>query len=117
MSAHDQDKVTDEVTGTVTTQHEWDGIQELDTPLPRWWLWTFYITIIWGIGYTIAYPAWPLLSSATSGLIGYSTRGEVAQEIAAVNAANAEVSQRLAAADLSQLSSKLGPFAPAAPEP
>ncbi|WP_147124437.1 cytochrome-c oxidase, cbb3-type subunit III [Shimia ponticola] len=94
---------TDDITGIDTTGHEWDGIQELNNPLPRWWLWTFYITIIWGVGYTIAYPAWPLVSSATAGLIGYSTRGEVAQEIARVDAQNAEVAERLANADLAAL--------------
>ncbi len=46
-----------------TTGHEWDGIQELNTPLPRWWLWLFYATIVWSIGYWIVYPAWPLVSS------------------------------------------------------
>jgi cytochrome c oxidase cbb3-type subunit 3 len=40
-----------------TTGHSWDGIEELNTPLPRWWLWTFYLTILFAIGYTIAYPA------------------------------------------------------------
>ena len=40
-----------------STGHSWDGIEEYDNPLPRWWLWTFYATIIWGIGYLIAYPA------------------------------------------------------------
>ena len=44
-----------------TTGHEWDGIEEYNNPLPRWWLWTFYATIIWSVGYTIAYPAWPLV--------------------------------------------------------
>ena len=48
-----------------TTGHEWDGIHELNTPLPRWWLWLFYATIIWAIGYWIVYPSWPLASSAT----------------------------------------------------
>ena len=47
----------DEATGTSTVGHEWDGIEELDTPMPRWWLWTLYLTIVWGIGYVIAYPA------------------------------------------------------------
>ena len=42
------DKDVDAITGTETTGHEWDGIKELNTPLPRWWLWTFYATIIWG---------------------------------------------------------------------
>ena len=36
-----------------TTGHDWDGIEELNNPLPRWWVWTFYATIVWGIGYTI----------------------------------------------------------------
>lgn len=87
-----------------TTGHEWDGIEELNNPLPRWWLYTFYITIVWGIGYTIAFPAWPLVQGATAGLLGYSTRGEVAAEIAAVNARNADVAATLASADLSTLS-------------
>jgi len=93
----------DDVTGIETTGHDWDGIKELNNPLPRWWLWTFYATVVWGIGYTIAFPAWPLINSATSGLLGYSTRGEVAEQIAAVDARNAEVSARLASADLSTL--------------
>ena len=56
MSSHDH-KDIDDVTGTDTTGHSWDGIKELNNPLPRWWLWTFYITIVWGVGYTIAFPA------------------------------------------------------------
>jgi len=93
----------DPITGTDTTGHEWDGIKELNNPLPRWWLYTFYATIAWGVAYTIAFPAWPLINGATSGLLGYSTRGEVVEDIAAVDARNAEVSQRLAAADLTTL--------------
>lgn len=93
----------DDVTGVDTTGHDWDGITELNNPLPRWWLWTFYLTIVWGIGYTIAYPAWPLVSSTTSGVLGYSTRADVASDIAAVDARNAEVSAQLAQADLSTL--------------
>lgn len=86
-----------------TTGHSWDGIEELNTPLPRWWLWVFYATIIWSIGYVIAYPAWPLINGATPGLLGYSTRGEVAREIAAVEAANADVVARLVATDLTKV--------------
>ena len=56
----------DEVSGVETTGHEWDGIKELDNPMPRWWLWTFYATIVWALAYTVAYPAWPLISSATA---------------------------------------------------
>jgi len=93
----------DDVTGTDTTGHEWDGIKELNNPLPRWWLWTFYGTVVWGLAYTIAYPAWPLVNSATAGLLGYSTRAEVAQQIAEVEAQNAALADALASADLTTL--------------
>ena len=86
-----------------TTGHEWDGIREYDNPLPRWWLWTFYITIIWGIGYTILYPAWPLINGATPGLLGYSSRAEVAADIQRFKDANAEVDSRLASVDLAAI--------------
>lgn len=86
--------------GVDTTGHEWDGIQEWNNPLPRWWLWTFYGTIVWGLGYTIAYPAWPLVDRATAGLLGYSTRADVAAEIAAVEEARSGMMERLATADL-----------------
>jgi len=86
-----------------TTGHVWDGIQELNNPLPRWWLWTFYATIVWAIGYTIAYPAWPLINGATAGLLGYSTRAEVAEQIAAVQAQNAALETKLASVDLAAI--------------
>ncbi|MBY6049112.1 cytochrome-c oxidase, cbb3-type subunit III [Vannielia litorea] len=87
-----------------TTGHTWDGIQEYDNPMPRWWLWTFYATIVWGIGYTIAYPAWPLVKGATEGILGYSTRAEVQAEIDSFDAANEGMRQRLVEADLNQIS-------------
>lgn len=83
-----------------TTGHVWDGIEEYDNPMPRWWVWVFYATIVWGIGYTIAYPAWPLITQATPGLLGASTRADVAADIAAVDAANSAIKERLIAADL-----------------
>jgi cytochrome c oxidase cbb3-type subunit III len=89
-----------EVRQVETTGHSWDGIEEYNNPLPRWWVWVFYATIVWGIGYTIAYPAWPLITRATPGLLGASTRADVAVEIAAVDAANAAIKEKLIAADL-----------------
>ena len=86
-----------------TTGHSWDGIKEFNNPLPRWWLWTFYATIVWGIGYTIAYPAWPLIREATPGLIGYSTRAQVADEITRFETANAAIEARLVDADLTAI--------------
>ncbi|MCF6446129.1 cytochrome-c oxidase, cbb3-type subunit III [Nereida sp. MMG025] len=87
-----------------TTGHSWDGIEELNTPLPRWWLWTFYACIVWGIGYTIMYPAWPLITGATPGLSGFSTRANVAADIAAVDQANGPINERLVGAELTQIS-------------
>jgi cytochrome c oxidase cbb3-type subunit 3 len=83
------------VTGTETTGHEWDGIKELNTPLPRWWLWTFYGTIVFAIGYTIAYPAWPLISSATTGLLGYSSRANLDADLAVAKQAQASLLNRI----------------------
>jgi cytochrome c oxidase cbb3-type subunit 3 len=72
----------DHVSGRSTTGHEWDGIKELNTPLPRWWVITFYLTIVWAVGYWIVYPAWPLLWSHTTGIWNYSSRADVATELA-----------------------------------
>lgn len=88
-----------------TTGHSWDGLEEYNNPLPRWWLWTFYVTIIWGVLYTIAYPAWPLINGATQGVLGFSTRANVAEDIAAVEASNASNMQALANVELASLAS------------
>ncbi len=76
-------KRIDQATGTETVGHEWDGIEELDTPMPRWWLWTLYATIVWAVGYVILYPAWPLVESGTRGVLGWSSRGQLAAEMRA----------------------------------
>lgn len=57
--ADNQEK--DQISGVETTGHEWDGLKELNNPAPRWWLWVFFITVIWAIGYWVVYPAWPTL--------------------------------------------------------
>jgi cytochrome c oxidase cbb3-type subunit 3 len=94
---------TDDVTGTATTGHEWDGIKELNTPLPRWWILTFYATIVWALGYTILYPAWPLVTSATPGVLGYSSRADVAAEIAGAQSAQAQWLEKIRAASLDEI--------------
>ena len=78
-----------------TTGHSWDGIEEFDNPMPRWWLWTLYACIIWAVGYSIAYPAWPMINSATAGILGWSSRGEVTEQIAAVEEGNASINTQL----------------------
>jgi cytochrome c oxidase cbb3-type subunit 3 len=96
-------KKIDESTGTATMGHEWDGIEELDTPLPRWWLWTFYATIVFALGYVIAYPAWPLINSYTPGLLGWSSHGALEKELAAQDARMAPIRKAIAATDITAL--------------
>jgi cytochrome c oxidase cbb3-type subunit 3 len=93
----------DKVTGTATTGHEWDGIKELNTPLPRWWVFTFYACIVWAVGYWIVYPAWPLVSGYTSGVLHYSSRANVAVELANLEKIRGDKMQTLGAASLADI--------------
>jgi len=93
----------DRVSGTTTTGHEWDGIKELNTPLPRWWVITFYITIVWAVGYWIVYPAWPLLWNHTTGILQYSSRADVAVELANLEKIRGDKMVALGAAPLADI--------------
>ena len=93
----------DKVTGTATTGHDWDGIKELNTPLPRWWIITFYACIVWAVGYWIVYPAWPLVSGYTSGVLHYSSRADVAVELANLEKIRGEKMVTLGAASLADI--------------
>ncbi|WBU65685.1 cytochrome-c oxidase, cbb3-type subunit III [Paracoccus aerodenitrificans] len=86
-----------------STGHSWDGIEEYDNPLPRWWLWMFYATIVWGFGYTIFYPAWPMINGATQGILGTDYRKEVAAEIQRYDEANASIQQKLVETELNAI--------------
>jgi cytochrome c oxidase cbb3-type subunit 3 len=86
-----------------TTGHSWDGIEEFNNPLPRWWVWVLYLTIIWGIAYTVAYPAWPLLTGHTQGVIGSDQRADVEADIKKFDDANAPIKAKLIAADLATI--------------
>jgi cytochrome c oxidase cbb3-type subunit 3 len=101
--ADDRKQTIDKVTGTPLTGHSWDGIGELDTPLPRWWLWIFYATIVWAIGYWVVYPSWPLISSYTKGTFAWASRSAVATELADLKTQRAPMLDRLAAAKLDQI--------------
>jgi cytochrome c oxidase cbb3-type subunit 3 len=97
------DRKIDDATGVPTMGHEWDGIEELDNPMPRWWLWTFYACILFAIGYCIAYPAIPLLDHATKGVLGWSSHGQLAAETATADAAQASTRAALAKVDMATL--------------
>ncbi len=94
--ANKEPKPSDEVR---TTGHEWDGIEEWNNPLPKWWLYTFYACIIWAIGYWIVYPAWPTVSSYTKGYLGYSQRAQVNKDIATAKERTAVFSEKIAEGD------------------
>ncbi|OUR79650.1 cytochrome-c oxidase, cbb3-type subunit III [Alphaproteobacteria bacterium 46_93_T64] len=103
----------DEVSGTETTGHEWDGIKELDNPMPRWWLWAFIISIVWGVIYMAAYPAWPLITEATKGFLGYSSRAELADTMNAVQVSRQKYINSINALSLEEIrnDSELARFA------
>ena len=99
----EEHKEIDAVTGTATTGHEWDGLRELNTPLPRWWLWLFYITIVWSVGYWIVYPAWPLLTNSTQGVFGYHTRTALLEDLDALKQQRGPMMDKLAGASLAEI--------------
>ena len=93
-------QVKKEAAQVETTGHSWDGIEEYNNPLPRWWVWILYACIAWGIWYSIAYPAWPMLTQATQGYLGYDNRQAVEAEIKRFDDANADIKAKLIAAPL-----------------
>lgn len=93
----------DELSGVETTGHEWDGIKELNNPLPRWWLWTLYATIIWSAGYVVLYPAFPGLTSASKGIWNWSSRADVRIDAAAVEQGRQAINDQIAAMDINAI--------------
>jgi cytochrome c oxidase cbb3-type subunit 3 len=92
--------------GVETTGHEWDGIKELNTPLPRWWLWVFYACILWAIVYWVLFPAWPMVSDYTKGVLGYSQRATVMANIDQTRASQAGLNNAIEKASLAEIKSK-----------
>ena len=105
MSKHDRKGGPDAAgsAGPGTTGHEWDGIQELNNPLPRWWLWLFYACIAFSLIWVVLYPAWPGITGATPGILGYSSRANVRNEIAAVEKGREAVLSQLTTIPIEQL--------------
>jgi cytochrome c oxidase cbb3-type subunit III len=93
----------DAVTGRETTGHEWDGIKELNTPLPKWWLYVMYATILWSVIWWFLYPSWPGLTGHFGGLLGANQRLELDARMAAAGAAQAQYVQRIAEASLEDI--------------
>jgi cytochrome c oxidase cbb3-type subunit 3 len=97
------DKHIDEITGVETTGHEWDGVTELNNPMPKWWVQIFYACIAFSVVYVFFYPAIPMITDHTRGLLGYSARGEVAEKIAAHTEMQSVWKDRIAEVSLAEV--------------
>lgn len=93
----------DVLTGKDTTGHEWDGIKELNTPLPKWWLYIFYATVVWAAVWAVLYPSFPTLSSYWPGTSGWTQRGAVIGQMDAAKAERAPILARIRAASLEDI--------------
>ncbi|MBK9082611.1 MAG: cytochrome-c oxidase, cbb3-type subunit III [Rhizobiales bacterium] len=104
MSSHnDHAAPVDPVTGMATTGHSWDGISELNTPLPKWWLWIFYATIVWALGYFVVYPSWPLAQGYMPGIWNWSSRAAVSADVAELQKMRSADNAKLAAMPLADV--------------
>ncbi len=97
------DREVDEHSGVETTGHEWDGIRELDNPLPRWWLWIMYASIAVAIVYWILMPAWPGVHGYTRGFLHASDRAAVVGKLAELKTLRGVQAARLTNASLEQI--------------
>lgn len=86
----------DALSGVETTGHEWDGLKELNNPLPKWWLYIFYVCIAWSLAYYVFYPAWPTGTSYTKGILNWSMREEIVEKLAEAKASQAKYVDKIA---------------------
>ncbi|MDR3373262.1 MAG: cytochrome-c oxidase, cbb3-type subunit III [Ancalomicrobiaceae bacterium] len=96
-------KEIDQHSGIETTGHEWDGLKELNHPLPRWWVYIFYACIVWSFGYFILYPAWPGITGYTAGILGHSNRNEALADVEALKTAREASAKAIATASFDQI--------------
>lgn len=93
----------DALSGVETTGHEWDGLRELNNPLPKWWLYVFYVCIAWALVYFVLYPAWPLGKSHTTGLLGWTMREQIVEELAAAKQKQSKFTTAIAAKSVDEI--------------
>ena len=96
-------KEIDPVSGVETTGHEWDGLKELNTPAPRWWLWVWFVTIVFSVGYWFVYPTWPTLSGHTAGTKDWTEYRELQEHQGEITTMRAKYEARFADASLDDI--------------
>lgn len=82
-----------------TTGHVYDGIEELDNPLPAWWFYMFVITIVWGVGYLVAYPG----MGNFPGLLGWTQVGQHDKSVEQANEKFREMRDKYLALPIAQI--------------
>ena len=99
----------DHHSGVETTGHEWDGLKELNNPLPRWWVLTFWACIVWSIAYWVVYPSWPMCQGAdraadyAKGIWHVSERAEAMKGVAADKAAQSKYVDKIGQLSVAQV--------------
>jgi len=93
----------DALSGQDTTGHEWDGVKELNTPLPTWWVYTFYATIVFAVVYCVLYPSWPWINSHTQGVLGQTNRADLVRELDQQAKARGTFVERIRSASLEEI--------------
>ena len=93
----------DPATGRTTTGHEWNGIEELETPIPRVVIFFLVVTTLFAIGYWVLMPAWPLGVTYTKGLLGIDQRAVVTKQVKDAATARAAWTGRIAEASLADI--------------
>lgn len=102
----DHSPEVDPHSGVETTGHEWDGIKELNNPLPRWWRFIFWGSVVFSIVYWVLMPAWPALPGMqgnTRGVWEHSDRGNVAVAVAEARAERSALGSQLMARDVGEI--------------
>jgi cytochrome c oxidase cbb3-type subunit 3 len=104
MAVEEQDPHT----GFTTTGHEWNGIKELNTPVPRPVYFFLIATFIFSVGYWLLMPAWPTGADHTKGLLGFDDRGRLAETLKKAALDRASWTQRIAAEPGTQVQADAG---------
>lgn len=93
----------DPLTGVKMTGHDFDGIKELRSPLPTWWVGVFLACVIFALGYAYVYPSWPSLNSAFQGAVFGGNRERVHEALLDAKAAQSGRIEQIAAREVADI--------------